>query len=734
MLRAAREQWRRARSWPIARPLVEAADRAWWAHVIRRADIVDVEFVSAQVGRPLSARQAVRAYVRGGHAAGLTLNPLACEQTIARQLPEQDRVPALYAYLVNSRGGMDLSPNWDAAAYDDRHPDAVEDPAGTLGHAWRSARATGECRLGRGRRTVSIPWQIVHGTAVDAARAARAWPDGAIPRHGATDPGRHRVHLVVVVAADEASSDEALEMAAEATEGMGGATTVVAVTPGSDGRLRADAWVQASLLGLWHSDIEVIAESVDDPVEWTLRSAEGRDGAEVAVVRGPGERIGASGIMALARAGEAGPVSPLALSADGVVSSAGVISRGGHGAHLLAGFPAEDARGLGETIAVAGHGAVTRALPLTPTATAVRTLLTESVIIRHDPPAPAAAGEDTDLDALLGASPLRLDRWTARGPVFTRPPREARLADGTTVPSLRWAIKIAAPAGPEGQAWGDTHFANGIAAALRRLGQEAVVDAYPARDRKTSALDDVALVLRGPRRIDPPAHGRSLLWIISHPDEITAGELSAFDRVFAASVPWAVRASGRLGHAITPLLQCTDAMLFRPAGLPRDEDVVFVGTARGIARPSVVAPIQAGIDVSVYGPDWRRFIPGRFIRASGIPHSELPARYESAAVVLNDHWPAMQAEGFISNRPYDVVAAGGRVISDAVEGLEEHFGGAVRTYDTTEELIGMLRGDLDALFPDAEALEAVSRRIRAEDSFDARARALLAAATDVSAG
>ncbi len=261
-----------------------------------------------------------------------------------------------------------------------------------------------------------------------------------------------------------------------------------------------------------------------------------------------------------------------------------------------------------------------------------------------------------------------------------------------------------------------------------------MIDAYPARSRSTSAIDDITLVLRGPRRIDPPGHGRSLLWIISHPDEITTDEVDGFDRVFAASVPWAARATARLSRTITPLLQCTDAALFRPKGLLRDDDIVFVGTARGIARPSVVAPIAAGIPVAVYGPDWRHFIPGRFIRARGIPHSELPSRYESAGVVLNDHWPAMQAEGFISNRPYDVVAAGGRVISDAVEGLEEHFGGAVRTYGTTEELIGMLSGDLDELFPDDEALAEISRRIRTDDSFDARARSLLEAATDLSTG
>jgi hypothetical protein len=300
-----------------------------------------------------------------------------------------------------------------------------------------------------------------------------------------------------------------------------------------------------------------------------------------------------------------------------------------------------------------------------------------------------------------------------------------RLDDGSVVPRLRWAIKTAAPAGPRAESWGDTHFARGIAAALRRLGQTVVIDAFPARHRASTALDDVALVLRGPRAITPPPSGRALLWIISHPDEITAAELDPFEIVFAASTPWARSASRRFGRVIRPLLQCTDTTIFHPTGAQRTDDIVFVGTARGIARPSVVEPLRAGIRVQVYGPDWRGFIPATAIRATGIANAELGLRYETAGVVLNDHWPAMRAEGFISNRPYDVVAAGGRVISDHVEGIEQIFGGAVRTYADIGDLVTMLRSDVDRLFPSAAELAEISTRIRADDSFDARARALL---------
>ena len=291
----------------------------------------------------------------------------------------------------------------------------------------------------------------------------------------------------------------------------------------------------------------------------------------------------------------------------------------------------------------------------------------------------------------------------------------------------RWAIKTSAPSGPAGDAWGDVHFARGLAGALRRLGHDVVIDSRRAANRPTTYLDDVHVVVRGPFAIAPPASGVRIEWIISHPDEITAEEVSAFDLLFAVSESWAKRAGEKWGRRVGHLLEATDTDLFRPGSAPRNRDLVFVGTARGIPRPSVVAPLAAGHDVKVYGPDWRGFIPARAIVAPGIPNSELPALYGAAGAVLNDQWPAMRREGFIAMRPFDVVAAGGRVISESVEGLTEIFGAALVQYDTTEQLTELLNGDLDALFASEDELARISARIRSEHSFDARAAALDAA-------
>ena len=58
----------------------------------------------------------------------------------------------------------------------------------------------------------------------------------------------------------------------------------------------------------------------------------------------------------------------------------------------------------------------------------------------------------------------------------------------------------------------------------------------------------------------------------------------------------------------------------------------------------------------------------RFVKGEGIPNHELARYYSSAAIVLNDHWDDMRAEGFISNRLYDALACGAFVISDHLDG------------------------------------------------------------------
>ena len=299
------------------------------------------------------------------------------------------------------------------------------------------------------------------------------------------------------------------------------------------------------------------------------------------------------------------------------------------------------------------------------------------------------------------------------------------------LPRLRWALKIASPVGSVGEAWGDTHFARSLAAALTRLGQEVVIDFREAHSRPTAYLDDVSLVIRGLDRWEPTTAGVSMVWVISHPELVTAAELRSFDLAFAASTSWAETTSARWGVHVRPLLQCTDAQRFRADNQEPGEDILFVGKSRDVPRPVVMAPIGAGIDVKVYGPDWGRFLAPDQIAGSYVANDELSDFYARAGVVLNDHWEDMRREGFISNRVFDVVASGGRVLSDDVEGLGEIFGDAVRTFSSPSQLIEILRNGLDDWQRPTPEMAAT---IAKQHSFDARARTLLQAALDVKAG
>ncbi|MDI9892080.1 glycosyltransferase family protein [Microbacterium sp. IEGM 1404] len=707
MRRRARAILRRARSSSVLAPLVVAADRWWWARTIRRADVVDLEFVVAQGGPPTASR-AVRAYVRGGFRSGFALNPLFMERLVSSQLPDAGRVPALYAYLANDVRGIEASVVWDAPAYATRNPDSPDDRGSVLGHAWRRARQEGVLEVSDGERT---SWDVLHASACAAVAGAR----GVIPRVLDAPAA-----VVARFADDEGLPATPLRETRDAADRIGAALVLA--------------------LGGWGSEVAAAAAQIAATRPHTVLVRDTEDVASrvaatlpadaVVVVRGPHAEISADDLLVLARSASDGPVAPLWLGWDGSVASAGTGVRNGRSYRLLAGFPREDAMALGPVVLSSEVDGTTYARPVAPSDRAARTL-TDAVV--RAPALPRAssrpvAGPDTDIAELVAPLGWVVEGWTSSGPRFRRLARDTALPGGRRSPSLRWAIKIAAPPGRPGEAWGDTHFARGIADALRRLGQEVVIDAYAARDRPSSALDEVVLALRGPEPLLPQPGAVSLLWVISHPDELDRDDVEGFDAVFAASESWARAKTREWERDVHPLLQCTDTERFRPHGTPRGDRYVFVGTSRGIARPSVVEPIRAGLPVDVYGPDWRGYIPPSTIVATHVPNSELPRLYEGARAVLNDHWPAMQRHGFVSNRLFDVVAAGGRAVSDQVDGIDALFSGAVATYETVPELLQTLSSDPDEMFPDPETLSLISERVRREHSFDARARTLLDAA------
>ncbi|MGO4493785.1 glycosyltransferase, partial [Arthrobacter sp. 2YAF22_2] len=232
------------------------------------------------------------------------------------------------------------------------------------------------------------------------------------------------------------------------------------------------------------------------------------------------------------------------------------------------------------------------------------------------------------------------------------------------VPSLRWAIKSAAPADNRSLLWGDFHFANSLAKSLRKIGQSVAVDYQENSARDTSNLEDIVLNLRGLRDIALPANTLNLLWVISHPDEVTAAEVAKYHIAYAASTNWAAVQGAQWGRPIRSLLQCTDSDLFYPDFDPEIAEanrILFVGNSRKTYRPAPWNAAREGLPIRIYGGGWSGLVPDEVIAGEYIPNGQLRRYYSSAGTTLNDHWPDMRNQGFISNRIFDVVAAGGRV-------------------------------------------------------------------------
>lgn len=303
--------------------------------------------------------------------------------------------------------------------------------------------------------------------------------------------------------------------------------------------------------------------------------------------------------------------------------------------------------------------------------------------------------------------------------------------------AMTWSIVVAAPKGPDGEQWGDTWFATDLVDALVRAGERAKVVFRGGGTAQGREQDDVVVVLRGLRRF-VPRRGEAtwMLWVISHPELVETDEPAQYDAVFAASAHWARGQSGEFGVPVTPLLQATNPHRFRAdAGEPDSGDAaLFVGSTRGEYRPVVRDALAAGVDLAVYGVGWDAYLPAGTVRGEFLPNGELPAAYASAGVVLNDHWPDMAREGFLSNRLFDAAATGTRVLSDPATGLDDVFGDVVRTYDSSEDLARILRAPREEAFPSVDERLALAARIAHEHSFDARAAVLIERARHLRSG
>jgi GT2 family glycosyltransferase len=291
----------------------------------------------------------------------------------------------------------------------------------------------------------------------------------------------------------------------------------------------------------------------------------------------------------------------------------------------------------------------------------------------------------------------------------------------------RWSVRTGVPAGRGAELWGDTPVAKALAGELRSHG---LIVRVVGRDAWGGAVDraaDVTLQLKG-RGVAPVAEAQTnLLWVISHPSEVAPGELDAVDHVIAGSTMLAERYRGLTTTPVTMLPQATDARLFGPG--PHDASVasrvLFIGNTRSVPRPVVLGAVDAGLPLTLIGSGWERYLDPSLVSRAHVPFDELAGWYRSAEVVLNDHWDDMARWGLVSNRIYDVLACGGCVVSDEVEGMAALLDDAIVTVRDRSEVGPVVQRLLADPVERAERAARGQRAVLAGHTWEQRAIALV---------
>jgi glycosyltransferase involved in cell wall biosynthesis len=290
-----------------------------------------------------------------------------------------------------------------------------------------------------------------------------------------------------------------------------------------------------------------------------------------------------------------------------------------------------------------------------------------------------------------------------------------------------WCINICAPNWGVARSWGDLHFARALQQELHRHGRPCAIHTIDQWADSRSRRFDVVLHLKGLTDYEPNPAQVNLLWSISHPEKLTVEECERSDLVLVASESFAAALRDRVSVPVEVLEQATDPAVFFPQGDPAHaRELVFVGNSRKVMRRILDDLLPTDRDLAVWGGDWDGLIDARHVAGTYLPNDEVRRAYSSAAIVLNDHWDDMREHGFASNRLYDAVACGALVLSDRLDGLEERFGGAVVTYETTEELRAKVEHFIAHPGERAERGAAGRRLVLARHTFAHRVEALMA--------
>ena len=295
------------------------------------------------------------------------------------------------------------------------------------------------------------------------------------------------------------------------------------------------------------------------------------------------------------------------------------------------------------------------------------------------------------------------------------------------VDAPRAAIRIGAGNWPNAPRWGDLHFGRALERAFGAAGWPSRIRLHRTWSTIDAARDDATVHLFGKLPATNRTAQDDVLWQISHPVLATPELLAAYDLVYVASAPFSERVHALTDRPVATLLQATDPERFAPPDppAPRGPDLLYVANQRA-DRPVVEWLLPTERDLAIVGQGWEGTEAVQpYWRGGRIENRDLAAAYAGAAIVLNDSWDDMRREGFIPNRVFDALAAGGFVLSDDVAGLTDVFGDAVPVYRDGVELRDAIERSL------ADPASRVERAARGRDivlaghTFDHRAARII---------
>jgi hypothetical protein len=288
-------------------------------------------------------------------------------------------------------------------------------------------------------------------------------------------------------------------------------------------------------------------------------------------------------------------------------------------------------------------------------------------------------------------------------------------------------IKIAAPNQTRMLHWGDYAFARGIARAFSKQGHPTYIVSQEQWDRQTDP-GGIDIVLRGKANVSKIPGRHCLFWCISK--GMRQVNLQEADHVFWASgklLDEALASNNAIAAISSLLPQAFDADVMQPPAVNKKRDgIVFVGRARALdERKSVAYADEAGLDFKIWGPGWADGPFEKYVEGEFVSNQDLPAVYQSASIVLNDHTPVMQVRGLLSNRVFDTLACGAIPVSESVNWLPDDLAEFVYTYEDQASFEGAIKRAQNEKPAMLKKRAALAKKLADSHSFDARATTIL---------